>query len=243
MTVGKVKILVADPRELSRESLAKLLRNRHDLQVLGTTYCQQTVDLAAETQPDVVLFNSHVDECGLTCFCSTVIESVKLVSPKTQVIVLCEAQKSIMLSFALQAGARGFLSKKISIAELVAAILGVNAGELVIGAEFVEGFIGFSTVSKIDDQATPEKSRFGLSQREKDILILLAKGISNIEIANTLFISKHTVKVHVSHILEKMHAHTRQEAALLALQTGLTADQSGIDNEQAQKTKPDSAHA
>jgi DNA-binding NarL/FixJ family response regulator len=232
--MGKIKLLIADPRELSRESLAKLLKSRRELQMLGTTYSQYVVELVAETKPDVILFNSQVDECGLTCSCSAIVESVKQVSPQTQVIVLCEPQKRSMLSLALQAGARGFLGKKISLAELVAAILGVNSGELVIGAEFVEGFLGPLTIGETDEQAAPEKSKFGLSQREKDILMLLAKGTSNIEIANTLFISKHTVKVHVSHILEKMHAHKRQQAALLALETGLIADQSGVDKERAQ---------
>ena len=232
--MGKVRLIVTDPRELSRESLAKLLKARRELQVLGTTDSQHVAELVAETKPDVVLFNSQIDECGLRCSCPKVIQSIKQVSPETQVVILCESQMLQRLLPAINAGARGLLSKKVSLQELVAVILGVFAGELVIGAEFVRGFIGSSKISEKDEQADSRKSVFGLSQREKDILMLLAKGTPNMEIANTLFISKHTVKVHVSHILEKMNAHTRQQAAMMALDTGLIADQSEIDKEQVQ---------
>ncbi len=229
--MDKIKIVIVDPRELSRKSLEKLMGSRRELQVLGSTHCQKSVDLVSTTNPDIVLWNSQVEVCGLTCSCSAIIDSIKKLSPQTQVIILREPQKQPMLLHPLQAGVRGFLSKTISLPELITAILSVKAGDLVIGADFVEELLGSPTIDETKKQVGRRESKYGLSQREKDTLILLAKGNSNTEIARTLFISKHTVKVHVSHILKKMNLQSRQQAALLALQTILNANKSEIDKE------------
>lgn len=222
--MDKVRLIVASPRELSRESLAQLLKTRREFQILGTTDNQNVVRLVREIKPDIVLFDSQIEECGLRCSCWETLQSIKQVSTKTELVVLCEPRMWHRLSFAVSAGAKGFLSKNVSLQELVTAIMGVHAGELIIGAEFAQRFIDCSSIDKKDGQADSGVSAFGLSHREKDILMLLAKGAPNLQIANTLFISKHTVKVHVSHILEKMKVSTRQQAAMIALDTRENAD-------------------
>ena len=103
------------------------------------------------------------------------------------------------------------------------------SGEVVIGADFVEEFLKSPRMDETDDPAASKNSNFHLSQREAAILRLLSKGISNNEIARLLFISKHTVKVRVSHILQKMQVHSRQQAAILALHIGIASDDPRID--------------
>ncbi len=207
------RIIIAYPRELGREGLARTLTDRTEFHIVGRCSTgRKTIERAGRIKPDIIILSSEISECG----CIEVIEGVKQLSPKTHIIILSVFQDGKELSLALKAGAKAYLGHRTSVREIISAIRHVQTGGVVISANFVDKLLASGVKSEID---------YDLSDREVDIIKLLAKGLSNEEIASTLFISKHTVKVHLSHIMEKMHVHSRQRAAILAIQSGVAINE------------------
>lgn len=216
------RILIAYPRELGREGLARTLTDKTEFRIVGRCSTgREAIERAGRIKPDIIILSSEISECG----CIGVIESVKQLSPKTHIIVLSIFQDGRELPLALRAGAGAYLGNRTSVCEIISAIRHVQTGGVVISANFVDNLVGSGVKSDADKVHESSEPDYGLSEREMDIIRLLVSGISNKEIAHTLFISKNTVKVHMHHIMEKLHVHSRQQAALLAIRAGVSTNE------------------
>jgi two-component system NarL family response regulator len=203
----KISLLIADDHTLFRQGLARLLGDVTDFVVVaeaadGATAVARAVELA----PDVALMDVHmpnVDGIEAT-------RQIRTAHSKTQVVMLTVSDKDADLFGAIQAGARGYLLKNASAAEVSAAIRRVHAGEAMLSP--------ILAARVLDELAGRTKARAtdALSAREQEVLKLIAQGRSNKEIAAALALSENTVKTHVRHILDKLHLHGRAAAAAYA---------------------------
>jgi len=208
--VTKVKLLLADKNEIFREGLAKLLEHEPNIEVVST--CSNGLEAVESTykyQPDVILIDTELSECSG-------IEAVQRIHeglPKTSIIVLTYSEADDNLISATRAGAKAYLSKDVSVENLVKAITLVAEGGVVLFPPMAARLLAeFNFLEESKDAA---KLVTLLSKREQLVLSLVERGFTNREIATTLFISENTVKVHLRNIMEKLHAHTRQQAVSL----------------------------
>ncbi len=141
--------------------------------------------------------------------------------------MLTHSEEDGILFAALKAGARGYVSKDIGVEDLFAAITRVNAGDVIITPPMAARLLNeeFALPKKDANNELPE-SETNLSQREAEVLRLVAEGKTNKEIAATLFITVNTVKVHLSRILEKLRVRNRQQAVALAMEKGIVGGRS-----------------
>jgi len=211
--VTKLKLILADKRGIFREGLAKLLEPEPSMEVVGTCCTGgEVVESANEHQPDVVLIDTELSECSSI----EAIERIHERLPKTRIMVLTHSEVNAEFLSTVRAGAKAYISKDISLENLIKAIILVAEGEVVVSPPMAAGLLAeFNSlmegkeVAKLGDVAL-------LSKREQAVLSLVAQGFTNREIATTLVISEHTVKVHMRNIMEKLNAHTRQQAVALA---------------------------
>jgi len=213
--MGVIKLLLVDKREVFRRGLAKLLEDEPQFQVVGMcSAVSEVAERAGELLPDVVL----TDIGGLECKGTETVQYICKLWPKARVITLTHSENKYDLILSCRAGVSGYISKDITVEHLIKAISLVADGEIVISppmaVELLQEFKSLeASKAEVEDNA-------GLSQREKEVIALVAKGATNREIAATLFIAQNTVKVHLRNILEKLHVHNRQQAIALALGKG-----------------------
>ena len=211
----KITIVLADDHAILREGLRSLLMEYEDMQVLGeATNGAECVQKVTELKPDVLLLDLIMPEMGGV----EVLEALAAAGEITHTIVLTGADDDELLARSIQAGAMGYLLKDVASSQLVDAIHAVAAGGVWLPSDLTEKlFKGMSKKPHADDSAKLSL----LTAREMEVFKLIGVGKSNPEIADELFISEHTVKVHVSRILEKMGMATRSEAMRLAIRVGL----------------------
>lgn len=207
-----VDVLIVDDHQLFRTGLCELLANE-GLNIVGAVADgASALDLVAECAPDVVLMD--LDMPGLSGVEAT--RRISEIAPRTRVVVLTIDAEEQSVVDAIAAGACGYLLKGTSIQSLVAGIKAAVAGE-----SLISGVVGVKLFERLraDDQRTvAEQLLFkDLSEREVQILKLLASGKRNAEIAQELFISPHTVRNHVSNLLAKLHISNRFEATAYAI--------------------------
>ena len=209
----KVKLLLADKSEIFRAGLVKLLEREPSIEVVCV--CRtglEAAESANEHQPDVVLIDTELSECSG-------IEAIQRIHerlPKTSIIVLTNSEANGDLLSAAKVGARAYISKDISVENLIKAITLVADGEVIVSPPMAARLLAeFNSLEERKDAAKLEDGTL-LSKREQAVLALVAQGFTNREIGTNLVISEHTVKVHVRNLMEKMHAHTRQQAVALA---------------------------
>ena len=214
-----VRVLLVDDQALFREGLETLLSVHQDIQVAGqASNGQEAVEVAAKIVPDVVLMDVRMP--GLNGVRAT--HLLKQALPQCRVIVLTTFDDDEYVFDALRAGAVGYLLKDVASARLVEAIRATARGESILGPSVAAKVIAeFSRVSRLVPSAQMEGLVEPLSERELEILSLIARGATNKEIADQLFIAEGTVKNHVTHILGKLGVRDRTEAALKAREMGL----------------------
>jgi DNA-binding NarL/FixJ family response regulator len=211
--MDKVRVLLADDHALFRRGLASLLAGRDDIEVVGeASGGQEAVDRARELMPDVILMDVRMP--GITGLEAT--RLIKEEMPYVRIVILTVSEDDEDLFAALKNGAQGYLLKNIDPEDLIACIHQVQRGEAPLAPPMA---------SKILREFSAPAAQPGpaLTQRERQVLELVARGDANKEIARHLQISENTVKNHLRNILEKLHLQNRVQAVMYALREGLIA--------------------
>ena len=200
--------MIADDHRLMREGTSALLRTDERLEIVGlASNGREAVAMATRRTPDVALVDLDMPELGGIETCAALREQL----PDIEVLILTVSEREADLYAALRVGAAGYLLKDMPPGELVDAILQAGRGEPRIDPAMAQRMLG--------DMAAPDaagRRLDDLSDREREVLALLAHGRRNREIAETLFVTEATVKTHVRHILEKLRIRNRAEAAAFA---------------------------
>jgi two-component system, NarL family, response regulator LiaR len=209
-----ITVMIVDDHEMVRQGAGSYLEAQPDITVIAQAGTgEEAVKLARELVPDVVLMDLVMP--GMDGVEAT--RKVKDVSPRTQIIILTSFHQDEFIFPALQAGAISYLLKDVKASELVEAIRRAARGEATLHPRIAARVI--KTFRNLDPQdATPFIT---LTEREMEVLKLIAKGYSNERIADELVISMGTVKGHVSNILSKLHLADRTQAAAYAWQEGI----------------------
>jgi DNA-binding NarL/FixJ family response regulator len=207
-----ITLLIVDDHQLVRWGVRTFVATQPDITVVGEAASgEEALRLAMEYAPDVALVDLVMP--GLDGV--EVTRRLKQFSPRTQVIVLTSYHEDEHIFPALRAGALSYLLKDVSTRELAGAVRKAAAGEAVMHPR-----VAARVVQELRSPARVEIAPI-LSERELEVLLLIAEGISNAEIAERLVISENTVKSHVSNILSKLHLADRTQAAVYAWREGL----------------------
>jgi len=208
---------VVDDQEMVREGFSALLNAQDDIEVVGAAgNGVQGVALARTVRPDVVLMDIRMPEMdGLTAT-----RLLLGVADAPKVLVLTTFDLDDYVYEALQAGASGFLLKHAPARELLHAVRVVAAGEALLAPSITKRLIEDFVRSRRSDKVRPAQLNV-LTERETEILVLIAQGLSNTEIAAHLVLAEQTVKTHVSRVLMKLGLRDRAQAVIAAYESGL----------------------
>jgi DNA-binding NarL/FixJ family response regulator len=209
-------VAVVDDQELFRRGLTMLLGVEEDIEVVGEAGDGvAATELAASAVPDVILMDVRMPKRSGIEACV----AIKEVAPTARIIMLTVSDEEADLYDAVKNGASGYLLKDSSIDEVAQAIRVVADGQSLISPSMAIKLLDeFKQMSRSDRQQVPSPR---LTDRELEVLKLVAQGLNNREIAKRLFISENTVKNHVRNILEKLQLHSRMEAAMYAVREKL----------------------
>ncbi len=210
-----IRVLVADDQPLVRSGFRMILDERPDLELVGEA-CDglEAVDLARALDPDVILMDVRMPTLDGVEATRRLVDA----GARARILVLTTFDLDEYVYAAVRAGASGFLLKDVEPAELVDAIRVVAAGNSLFGPAATRRL-----VERFAAQPAPAPSRTldGLTEREREILALIAAGLSNAEIAKRLYLSETTVKTHVSSLLRKLAVRDRVQAVIAAYDAGL----------------------
>jgi DNA-binding NarL/FixJ family response regulator len=221
--MSKIRVLLADDQDIIRTGLTIILNHQPDLEVVGQAADgAQAIDLVKQLNPDVVLMDIKMPNInGIQAT-----RQIVAARPQTQIIILTTYDTDDWVFDGIRAGAIGYLLKDTPSQDLAAAVRGAMRGESQIDPAVARKVLReFQHLTR--DRAPKPKQTFDepelehLTDREEDVLKLLASGLSNKDIASQLSLSEGTVKNHISAILAKLHANDRTQAVLTALKRGL----------------------
>lgn len=209
---SKIRVLIVDDHAVVRRGIQMFLDTDSSIQIIGEAEnCRQAVREAKKLQPDVILMDLVMPRGdGVEA-----IAEIKRHSPNIKIIVLTTFGDEPRITAAMKAGANGYLLKDADEDALLKAIRDVAQGDMPLNPHIARHLVNSLT---LHDDVPGDRP---LTEREKEILRLVAQGLSNKAIAQTLDLSEGTVKVHVSNILSKLNVSSRTEASVRALQTGL----------------------
>jgi len=213
--MSAIRVLIADDHALVREGTRRMLEQEADMQVVGEAGDgEETVKLACELKPDVAIVDISMPKLdGIEAT-----KQIKERCPSVTILILSAYDDDQFIFSLLEAGAAGYLLKSIRSRELVDAVRAVQAGESVLHPAIAKKVLNrfVSTGGK------PQAAKLAdvLSDREKEILRLATKGLSNADIAKELYLSVRTVQGHLGHIFNKLQVGSRTEAVVRALKEG-----------------------
>jgi len=216
-----IRVLVADDQALVRSGFKMLIDSAQDLEVVGTASTGvEAVQRVCELMPDVVLMDIRMPEMDG-------IEATRLIAhdpeaANVRVLVLTTFELDEYIFEALRAGASGFLLKDTDPDDLLEAIRVVASGESLLGPSVTSRLIA-EYVRRPPSPAVSSAALEQLTEREREIVGLVGRGLSNAEIAEELFISPATAKTHVSHAMLKLDARDRAQLVVIAYETGLVS--------------------
>lgn len=213
-----VKVLLVDDHILFRRGLAALMAGREGVEVVGEAGDgYEAVEKATALRPEVVLMDIQMPLCdGVQAT-----RAIRSRMPEIKILILTVSDEDDHLFEAIKAGAHGYLLKNVQPEALTQAIAGVVRGEAPISGAVAAKLLKEFSVVRTDPSTPSGESR--LSQREQEILALVARGASNKEIGARLVITEGTVKNHLHNILSKLHVRNRAEIAAYAVRQGILA--------------------
>jgi DNA-binding NarL/FixJ family response regulator len=217
-TAGEIRIVVADDQRSVRDGIALMLGLLPGITVVAVAADgAETLAAVGQHHPDVVLIDLHMPVMDG-------IEATRRLTaghPGTAVVVLTTYADDTSILEALRAGARGYLTKNSGRADIARAIQAAASGQSILDAA-IQATVLEAALSRPAPPAPPVELPDGLTSREADVLGLIAQGLSNSEIAATLFLSANTVKTHINRVFTKTGSKTRTQAVRYALDHGLT---------------------
>ncbi len=208
-----IRVLIVDDHEVLSASLALVLGNQPGITTVGVAgNLARARALVASSAPDVILLDHRLpDGDGVAA-----IGELRALRPSVAIVVLTASAADHVLISAIEAGAAGFLSKTRGLGELTSAVRAAAAGESVISPELL-----IRLLPKLRRGGTSTKE---LTEREREVLNLLADGLSNANIAERLTVSVHTVRNHIANLSAKLGAHSKLEVLSIAVRDGLLPD-------------------
>ncbi len=204
---NRIRVMIVDDHTVVRGGLKFFLLAFEDMDLVGEASSgEEALDLCEQVQPNVILMDLVLP--GMDGIATT--QAIRQRWPQIQIIVLTSFQEGDLVQKALQAGAVSYLLKNVSVDELAGAVRSAYKGRPTLAPEATQALIQSST--------RPPVPIYDLTPRQVEVLALIVEGYSNAEIARRLVVSPHTVRHHVSLILDKLGAANRAEAAALAIQ-------------------------
>lgn len=213
MSEKMITVMIADDHDMLRSGLAVFIDTCPNLQLIGEASSgMEAVEMATTLKPDVVLMDLKMpDMDGISAM-----RAIRQSAPQIKLIALTSFVDEQLIQDSLNAGAISYLLKNISIDDLAQAIQDANQGKATLARE--------ATQALVNAAHRPSIPQYGLTEREVEVLTLMAQGKNNNEIAHRLLITLSTVKKHVSNVLSKMNTTSRTEAVSLALKHHLVAE-------------------
>jgi DNA-binding NarL/FixJ family response regulator len=211
-----VRVLVVDDHALFRHGLLQVLRTAPDIEVVGEARdALSAIELAAEWLPDVVLMDVRMP--GMNGIEAA--RRIRAAQPAVRILMLTESEEEDDLYGAVRAGATGYLLKEVAIDEIADAIRAVASGQALVSPMMTTKLL--SEFNALSRRVEEEHDARRLTPRELEVLRLIARGLSNKDIATELVIAENTVRNHVRNILEKLEVRSRVEAAMYAVREKL----------------------
>lgn len=201
-----IRVMLVDDHPMVRRGLATILKVFDDMQLVGEAEDgEAAIKLCAKVLPDVILMDMSLPVMdGVTAT-----QSIRQKFPQTQILVLTSFKEGKMIKQALAAGAIGYLLKDVSADDLVRAIRSAHTGRATLSPAAAQALV--------EESNLPPAPGLDLTEREREVLVLMIEGLNNIQIAGRLTVSPSTIKSHVSNILAKLGVASRTEAVTLAL--------------------------
>ena len=208
-----IRILIVDDHDIVREGQRALIETEQGMELVGEAIDGiEAVELADKLQPDVILMDLHMPKKdGVEA-----IMEIKGENPESRILVLTSFNEDEEVYAAIKAGAMGYLLKDSSPQKILKSIRKIYQGETSIGPRIAQKLM--REIQRTTDCPPTEEP---LTTREMEVIKLIAKGLSNQEIAEKLVISERTARTHITHILGKLHLANRTQAAIYALREGL----------------------
>jgi DNA-binding NarL/FixJ family response regulator len=216
MKRGRIKVLIADDHTILREGIRLLLGHQPDMEIVGeASDGRDAYFKVEELHPSVVLMDIAMPVLnGLDAT-----EQIRRAFPNTKVLILTQHDNDEYVYRILQAGASGYVLKKAAGVELVSAIRGVDRGNAFLYPSMTKGLL--SDYLKRAEAGQERASYDGLTERERQILKMIADGCTNQQIADLLYLSVKTVQAHRGHLMEKLNMHDRTELVKYAIRKGI----------------------
>jgi NarL family two-component system response regulator LiaR len=210
---GQIRVFLADDHAVVRKGIEALLGTEDGMEVVGTAANgEEAVAGVAHAKPDVILLDLQMPrKSGIEA-----IAEIKERDPHARILVLTSFSDDDKVFAAIKAGATGYILKDATPHELIAAIRNVHEGKSSLDPE-----IALKVIHELNKPMNLPPTEDPLTEREMEILQLVARGLSNLQIAEALVISERTARTHISNILSKLHLANRTQAALYALRQGI----------------------
>ncbi|HEY5729273.1 MAG TPA: response regulator transcription factor [Anaerolineales bacterium] len=212
-------VLLADDHALFREGVRAILKSVPDIEIVGEAGTgQDALKLASNLKPDVILMDIQMPDLNGVEATQRILKT----QPDVGIIIVTMLEDDDSLFSAMRAGARGYILKGADKAEMLKSIRAVAEGEALFGPAIAMRLLNFFHENPLQKRSEPSTTPFPeLTEREREILVFIARGDTNTEIADQLSISLKTVRNHVSNIFNKLHVMNRTQAAIRARDAGL----------------------